>query len=187
MKNTTLSKNYSTGKLKILFLTAFAMLAVGCGEKNDLSESGWSNSKYGIGLDPPEGWTVNESGQLGMLVQFTKTLDNGRAISINLMQPAKLGGLSLKETAKQSIQMSKSILQSYKLISEGSITINSMDAWEVISTMTVGENLVKTRSVMVENKGGMYAFAYGAETSNYDEYAPQFDDCLNSLKVTLSP
>ena len=50
MKNTTLSKNYSTGKLKILFLTAFAMLAVGCGEKNDLSESGWSNSEYGIGL-----------------------------------------------------------------------------------------------------------------------------------------
>ena len=97
------------------------------------------------------------------------------------------GGLSLKETAKQSVQMSKSILQGYKLISEGSITINSMDAWEVISTMTVGETLIKTRSVMVENKGGMYAFAYGAETSNYDEYAPQFDDCLNSLKVTLSP
>ena len=48
MKNTTLSKNYSTGKLKILFLIAFAMLAVGCGEKNDLSESGWSNSEYGI-------------------------------------------------------------------------------------------------------------------------------------------
>ncbi|MBT7971621.1 hypothetical protein N8567_01245 [Akkermansiaceae bacterium] len=187
MKIHTLSKNYSAGKLKILLLTAFTMLAVGCGEKNDLSELGWSNSKYGIGLDPPEGWTVNESGQLGMLVQFTKTLDNGRAISINLMQPAKLGDLSLMETAKQSIQMSKSILQSYELISEGSITINSMDAWEVISTMTVGETLIKTRSVMVENKGGMYAFAYGAETSNYDEYAPHFDDCLNSLKVTLSP
>jgi hypothetical protein len=187
MKYSKLSKNYYTGKLKKLLLTAFAMLAVGCGEKNDLSESDWSNSKYGIGLDPPEGWTVNESGQLGMLVQFTKTLDNGRAISINLMQPAKLGDLSLMETAKQSIQMSKSILQSYKLISEGSITINSMDAWEVISTMTVGKTIVKTRSVMVENKGGMYAFAYGAETSNYDEYAPHFDDCLNSLKVTLSP
>ena len=187
MKIYTLSKNYSTRKLKVLLLTAFALLAAGCAEKNDLSESEWSNSKYGIGLDPPEGWTVNESGQLGMLVQFTKTLDSGRAISINLMQPAKLEGLSLKETAKQSIQMSKSILQSYKLISEGSITINSMDAWEVISTMTVGETIVKTRSVMVENNGGMYAFAYGAETSNYDEYAPQFDDCLNSLKVTLSP
>jgi hypothetical protein len=187
MKDSKLSKNYYTGKSKKLLLTAFAMLAVGCGEKNDLSESGWSNSKYGIGLDPPEGWTVNESGQLGMLVQFTKTLDNGGAISINLMQPTKLGDLSLMETAKQSIQMSKSILQSYKLISEGSITINSMDAWEVISTMTVGENIVKVRSVMVENKGGMYAFSYGGETSNYDEYVPHFDDCLNSLKVTLSP
>ena len=187
MKDSKLSKNYYTGKSKKLLLTAFAMLAVGCGEKNDLSESGWSNSKYGIGLDPPEGWTVNESGQLGMLVQFTKTLDNGGAISINLMQPTKLGDLSLMETAKQSIQMSKSILQSYKLISEGSITINSMDAWEVISTMTVGENIVKIRSVMVENKGGMYAFSYGGETSNYDEYVPHFDDCLNSLKVTLSP
>ena len=163
------------------------MLAVGCGEKNNLSESGWSNSKYGIGLDPPEGWVVNESGLLGTLVQFTKPLDNGGAISINLMQPAKLQGLSLMETAKQSIQMSKSILQSYKLISEGSITINSMDAWEVISTMSVGETIVKTRSVMVENKGGMYAFSYAAETSKYDEYAPHFDDCLNSLKVTLSP
>jgi hypothetical protein len=187
MKDSKLSKNYYTGKSKKLLLTAFAMLAVGCGEKNDLSESDWSNSKYGIGLDPPEGWTVNESGQLGMLVQFTKTLDNGRAISINLMQPTKLGDLSLMETAKQSIQVSKSILQSYKLISEGSITINSMDAWEVISTMTVGETIVKARSVMVENKGGMYAFSYGGETSNYDEYAPHFDDCLNSLKVTLSP
>jgi len=187
MKYSKLSKNYYTGKLKKLLLTAFAMLAVGCGEKNDLSESGWSNSKYGIGLDPPEGWTVNESGQLGMLVQFTKTLDNGGAISINLMQPTKLGDLSLMETAKQSIQMSKSILQSYKLISEGSITINSMDAWEVISTMTVGENIVKVRSVMVENKGGIYTFSYGGETSNYDEYVPHFDDCLNSLKVTLSP
>ena len=187
MKDSKLSKNNYTGKLKRLLLTAFAMLAVGCGEKNDLSESGWSNSKYGVGLDPPEGWTVNESGQLGILVQFTKTLDNGKGVSINLMQPAKLGDLSLMETAKQSIQMSKSILQSYELISEGRIKINSMDAWEVISTMTVGKTLVKTRSVMVEKKGGMYAFAYAAETSNYDEYAPHFDDCLNSLKVTLSP
>lgn len=48
MKDSKLLKNNYTGKLKKLILTAFAMLAVGCGEKNDLSESGWSNSEYGI-------------------------------------------------------------------------------------------------------------------------------------------
>tara|TARA_Y100000766_G_C18676794_1_gene492747 strand:+ start:94 stop:663 length:570 start_codon:yes stop_codon:yes gene_type:complete len=170
--------------VKKLFSILSCLLLIGCGKDSPLDESGWTNDQYGIGLDPPQGWAVDESGTLGLLVQFTKALDDGSAVAINLMGPAELGGGSLMEAAKQSVQIGKTLLNNYTLISQQSTTVSSMSAWQITSSIDAGGSLVKQRSVMVENNGVMYPFTFAAKSAHFDTYAPMFDKLLQSLIIT---
>ena len=70
-------------------------------EEDELSGLGYSNTVYGFGLNPPPGWTIDESGSMGTIVIFYgPSKDN---FTVNMVITA--GQLETGETLSDSIEV----------------------------------------------------------------------------------
>ena len=149
-----------------------------------LSNFGWSNSEYGLGLDPPDGWTVEDPDSAGKLVRFHGPTINQFAINISLAFPTSLGSSgTLNGTFKQMITLYENVFNNFLLISEQERIVNDMNAYEIVYNYTSAGINIKQKQVGVEKDESMYLFTFSATDSTYDEYVTEFENSLITFTV----
>ena len=149
-------------------------------KKDVLSGLQYTNEKYGFGLNPPEGWTVQEAPMPnGTMIMFIgpKVLGNfttNMLISID----TSYSGSTLKNLSNKMIEPFLNNANFSLLLSTGS-TINGMHAYEVVYTM----GLLEQKWVIIEKNTMILLIGYSTLTSSYDTYLPAFDKSVNSLVI----
>jgi len=153
----------------------------GCTETSDdiFNVLRYVNEDYGFGLNPPEGWTIEETGGgLGTTVIFLgPTEDN---FSINMVISADT--LDIGETLNSKVDEVTDMYASnenFSLLINDETTINGMNAYEIVYTM----NILKQKMILVEKNAVVIILVYSALETSYNNYSTVFENSVNSLVI----
>jgi hypothetical protein len=140
----------------------------------------YTNAKYGFGLNPPEGWTVQESPYFnGTMILFRgpKVLGNFTTDMIIIIDPS-FSGTTLRNCANKTIEPFSNNTN-FSIVSNTAITLNGMNAYELVYSI----NLLEEKWVFVEKNSFVLALSYSTLTSTYPTYVSDFDTSVNSLVI----
>ena len=170
----------------ILFLINFS----GCTKEEDansnsLSSLDWSNSEYGIGLNYPDGWTVNNNDAYGAIVRFNGKTDSGVTPNIGITGPSQLeNNQTLSEAVDEVIVTYQDILTDFSLISSKSKLVNNMDGWEILYTFTQGTVNLKQKQVLVVKETLTYVITLSAPNNSvFNTYDALFEQSVSSFTI----
>jgi len=152
----------------------------GCTDKQDDMLSGleYINEEYDFGLNPPEGWTVDETGGFGTVVMFLGPTEDNFGINIVITTDTLDSSKTLSILAGEFIEL-YSVDANFTLILSSETTVNGMNAYEIAYTM----NILKQKMVMVEKNNVILILVYSALETSYDTYLTLFEESLSSLTI----
>lgn len=158
----------------------------GCIDNNSaLRNLGYSNTAYGFGLNPPDGWRVDET-QDGSVVGFFGPEVDNFTINIVIGTAEYLPGETVKNTAEYVIESARESKTNFSLVYSGARTVNGMNAYEFEATYIsdyVQDVVVKVKEVFIEkNRKGLMA-CYTAPENSYDVYETVFEESLSSVVI----
>ncbi len=140
----------------------------------------YSNTEYGFGINPPEGWTVQETGGgLGIIVMFLGPTEDNFNINMVISSDTLETGETLSILADEFIDLYE-VNENFTLILSGETTVNDMNAYEIEYTM----NILKQKMVMVEKNNKILILVYSALETSYDNYIAVFEESVNSLIIS---
>ena len=151
-----------------------------CGCTNTPSGLRYTNSKYGFGLNPPEGWTTQEAPTPnGTMILFIgpETLGNFTT-NMGIMIDTSFSGHTLQNLSHKIIEPFLGNMN-FSLLQNTEITVNGMNAYEIVYTM----DLLKQKIVIVEKNTLVLVIIYLTLTSTYNTYLSDFDASVNSLVI----
>jgi len=139
-------------KKSLLLIGVVALLITialsGCFDNNSaLKNLGYSNTEYGFGLNPPEGWRVDET-QGGTLVGFFGPAADNFTINILIGVAEFAPEETVKNVAEYLMESAQNSKTNFSLVSSGARTVNGMNAYEFVATYNsdyVPGVVVKTR------------------------------------------
>jgi hypothetical protein len=142
----------------------------------------YTNTKYGFSIDPPPGWTVTEPSYAAVL--FTGPTDSGFTVNINIQVETTTMTLDQYKTAsKQALQ---DAFDNLHIISEGSRTINGVNAYEVVYNFTYASVTAQQKQVWLIANGKAYIVVYTAVPSTYSTYLPLFETSVQTFQTTAA-
>ena len=147
----------------------------------------YHNEEYGFSIEPPSGWTVNESGLMETAVIFYGPIGENFAVdfAIKVLDAA---GMTLNEVVNADKQNASLSLTNFTLLSEQSRIIDNIDAYEIVYTFTLEEFDVKSKAVYLLKDDRVYAIDFAAiPPGNYDEYLPTFEASVETFKIEPKP
>ena len=151
----------------------------GCTDEDALSGLGYRNTEFGFGLNPPEGWTVEEiPGGYDLIVGFLGPTEENYQVSMTVFNFT----LDVEETIKNSTErITEPFIgdPNFTLDLSNERTVNGMNAYEIAYTA----NLIKQKMVAVEKNELVLLLLYSALVSTYDNYLPVFEESVNSLVI----
>jgi hypothetical protein len=162
------------------------LLAVGfcgCTQEDKLKNLGYKNTTYGFGLNPPQGWTVNETDQYGA-VRFYGPITNNFTVNIGVTKP-----LGLNETETLSSGIDQILLQlpmvltNFTLLSRNIVTVNGLNGEEIIYTFMQGALSYKGKQVYIQKNKTVYCLTYTALVDSYDTYNSVVEQSITSFTV----
>jgi len=141
------------------------------------------NRTHGFSINPPSGWTVDESGAFGTVVIFYGPVmpETGGKININIV--AGTTNLTLDQYVSAGKLQLASSLTNYHLVSEGSRNIGGLDGYELVGTFTQGAFNFKNKQVIFVERGRGYIITFTALPTNYDNYLPTLEESLQTFKL----
>lgn len=175
--------------LVVVGLTLIVIIVNLCGCTNTNSDvlSGlrYTNSKYGFGLNPPEGWTTQETPTpngtmiffIGPATPIGPTLGNYSA-NMLIMIDTSFSGYTLQNLSHKMIEPFLGNMN-FSLLQNTEITVNGMDAFEIVYTM----NLLEQKIVFVEKNTLVLVIVCSTVASTYNTYLTDFDTSINSLVI----
>lgn len=177
---------------KSLLIVGVAVLLItigfsGCIDNNNstLRNLGYSNTAYGFGLNPPDGWRVDES-QGGSVVGFFGPEVDGFTINILIGVAEYQTGETVKNVAEYVMEGAITSKTNFSLVSSGPRTVNGMNAYEFVATYIsdyVQDVVAKVKEVFIEkNRKGLMICLTVPENS-YDEYETVFEESLSSVVI----
>jgi len=158
----------------------------GCTQDTRLDHLGYANYQYGFGLNPPEGWTIDESGQNDDVVGFNGPTMEGDFAVLYISKPYDLiYGVTLFDVAEETIEYCNTNLSNFTLISKNNRTINGMNSYEIVYTMNISFLPIKAKQVMVEMEGKYFYITFTALSYAYDSYLPVIEQSINSFTINI--
>ncbi|WP_460218000.1 PsbP-related protein [Psychroserpens sp. MEBiC05023] len=91
---------------------------------------------------------------------------------------------TLAEYSKASLDMIKTQIPSSKIISNNTISVNGVDAIDLIWSASFGAIELKFRQYVLLKNDTAYIITYSASTTEYDDYSTIATSILNSFKFT---
>ncbi|MGF3573730.1 MAG: PsbP-related protein [Candidatus Bathyarchaeia archaeon] len=164
-----------------------------------VSPQAYVNRTHGFSINPPSGWTVNDTGlSPPVIVIFYGPVmpETGGKININI--GVETTSLTLNQyvsvTKSQYAASALSIynLSNYNLVSESSRSIGGLNGYELVFTCTYmpGGNVSNTHSINFKQKqvifverAKAYILTFSSLTANYDSYLPAFEESLQTFKL----
>ena len=175
---------------KQLFMVGMTVLLIAVGlsgctqenleNENTLNNLEWSNSVHGVGINPPDDWTVDEN-DIGIVAFYSRN-ENDVAV-IHIEGPIPMNGWTLQDNAEQQIAQDQDIVTNYTLISSTQTKINNLNAWEIIYTSDVDIYNMITRSIVIQNNDKTYRITYLGLSESYNDYLSVIDQSINSFTI----
>lgn len=144
----------------------------------------YTNAIYSFSIDPPNGWTVDDTVSYAAVV-FYGPIDQDFRVNVNIqVEPTRLSLVEYTSHSKLQLQS----LESYQLLSEGSRTINGVDASELVVKFSLGGtivpgNIVQEKIVTILENGKAFIIVYAALPTTYQIYLNAFESSVQTLKV----
>lgn len=150
------------------------------------------NHTYGFSINPPNGWTVDESGTFETVVIFSGPLILETGGNINIQITAGTTNTTLDQFISADKSQLASLLANFHLVSESSRNVSGLDCYELVITWTYvpGGNVsdmhtfnVKQKQVVFIENGKGYIITFTAPPTNYDSYLPAFEESLQTFQL----
>jgi len=172
-------------KRQLLIMSIFLILLVvglcGCISEDPLEGLDYINDDYGFGLNPPDGWVMNESTKENFIVKFNTSDEVALIIIISEYG----NGDTLESHAEWEIEIFEDDSDDFTLISKKSRTINNIDAYEIVYTdkLNAIDYTVETKEVLVELNNVVLTLVYYASIDLYDTYLSDFENSINTFTI----
>ncbi|MBU4534719.1 MAG: hypothetical protein KKF16_02545 [Euryarchaeota archaeon] len=176
--------------LTIILLGVFAAGCVDSGEEGtsqttDIPSQTFSGS--GISFEYPEAWPSDlesETPNSLVVVGDPESQDaNGSITTLVAIQSTTLpSGQTLKETFDATYSTAESNTN-FESISQRSLTLNGVEAYENIHRINVNGVQKQERAVWLEKNGTIYVILCGALPADFDAQQKNFDLIINSFKI----
>jgi len=171
--------------IKCIILVSLAL--VSCALLVNLSVFGavrpeaYVNRTHGYSMNPPSGWTVDES--ISGIVIFYGPLipETGGRININIVVQTTTN--TLQEYVTTSKSQLPTLFVNYNLVSEGSRNIGGLDGYELVATFTQAAYNFKNKQVFFVENGKAYIITFTALPTNYDVYLSNFEESLQTFEL----
>tara|TARA_Y100000310_G_C20665129_1_gene807062 strand:- start:1398 stop:2033 length:636 start_codon:yes stop_codon:yes gene_type:complete len=166
-----------------LCLVAVVMLS-GCVEPVEEGAL-YKNDIYGFSVEPPAGWTIEEGASMA-IVEFVAPTDIDTQNNINIVaENAEWYTLDeYFQATKQSMQTFFPEID-YKLIDEGSLTINGVDARYMGSEWGIEDYQFKTKQIIImQEDGTAFVITYSALPNTYRYNIVEFDRLVSTFRFT---
>lgn len=175
--------------LSIIVLAIVAVIMVGSvfahgfwSAENVLKDVEYKNLKYGFGLNPPSGWSTDESGLNGETVLFQSPVDDG--FSANLMiEMTTSGGETFVSIANQLISQGENSLKNFSLISQQPTVINGMNAYKISYSFSNASYDLKQEQIWIQKNDYVLLLIYTGTLQIYDTYLPAIETSINSVVI----
>ncbi|MEM3759644.1 MAG: DcrB-related protein [Candidatus Bathyarchaeia archaeon] len=138
----------------------------------------YTNNKYGFSIEPPSGWSVIEPSWATVAV--IGPTEHGFTVNVNIQ--VETTSMSLNEYISASRQQLQNLEDFYE-ISEGSRTINNVNAYEIVYTWTYSGITVQQKQVWLVKGGKAFVITYSAAPATYSKYLPAFESSLQTFKI----
>ncbi len=145
-------------------------------KKAETSESSssqkYSNEKFGITLDPPEGWVKEDVSEAGMqdeplVAFFPQTGRNAQNINI-VVEDLTAGPLTLDEYTESMLSSAKNQNKDINFLESKKVTFAGLPAYRIVYSIPSKG----TKDMMLWTVRGnlAYVFMYDAQPQNFDEF-----------------
>ena len=145
----------------------FMLLLCGCLE-TQLTTS-YVNEKYGIGINPPEGWILQDNTSGKWIVTWFPS-DNS-STSFSIAPPYRLDeGLALSVFADDIEENYPESYVNYSMLNRDWLTIGGLTAHEIVYSYARNGSFFRERQVAVKHIRDVYIIKYGSPLGEYDEF-----------------
>jgi hypothetical protein len=164
------------------FLDSFIVLS----KTNTVSDLGWSDSIFEVGMNPPPGWSIDQNQTQGQGLVTFYSQDFNQSIWVAWINTTNLtvGGFS-----QNLIDIYRRDLTNFYLVSNNTRTIDGKDACEFVYTYSsstgFNEARNKEKGVVIDynNGEGILYLLYSAPLTSYTTSLNDFEATLSSLKT----
>ncbi len=172
---------------KQLFIVGITVLLIavglsGCTDKQqaDISSLDYSNSQYGFGFNPPEGW-VEQEANYSFIAYSPPNLQPLESVMFTVEQAESLDDIySYADMAVLFIE-SQPV---NSIVSRSERKVNNMNAYEIVYTGDFGWFVQKTKYVYIQKTLlTHFLVIFSSPDYLYDEYNSDFEECLSSFTI----
>ena len=135
-----------------------------------------------LSIEPPEGWTKNDTGQFGTIVIFRDKPQDGFGANFNALSES-MGGMSQEDYIDLSVQNIQKAIESCTVKSRENITVGGMPATELTYTGKSSNLELTWYQVFVFHEGSAYIFTGTTLSKNADAYTPIFQKTFQTVRV----
>jgi hypothetical protein len=139
----------------------------------------YHNSEYGFSITPPTGWGTMDL--QGVVIAFADPSVATSGGSINVVTEETRGTLA------QYVAGTKTTLattfNNYNLVSEGSLLVNGLDCYSIVSTWTQSNTDLKAQQVIFVENGRAYVITCGAFVPKYVDVVADFLPSIQSFMI----
>jgi hypothetical protein len=144
------------------------------------SVQAYTNEKHGFLIDPPSGWTVDDTNPKAVVI-FQGPLEEGFIVNVNIQVESTT--MTLEQYVSAGKKLLPNALSNYTLESERNRVINQLDAYELVYTFTQAGFDVKIKQVLLVKYGKAFVITYAALLTTYQKYLSSFEASVETFKI----
>jgi len=153
----------------------------------DINSHVYTNQEHGFSITPPDGWTTDESGILGMIVVFYGTENDydseGNAYRANInVTSDTTSGLSFEDYIDANKKQLPLLFQDYRLIEEGEVDVDDQPGVLLTSTFTQGVYDFTNYQLIVLKDETVFVVTASTVSNAWDEQKDMLRSSLLTLK-----
>lgn len=146
------------------------------------SATAYNVPKTPLSIEPPTGWTKNDTGQFGTYVIFLDKAQDGFSANLNVLSES-MAGMAQEDYINLSIEKIKQGIDSCDIKDRKNTTIGGMPATELTYTGNSNNLQLTWNQVFVFYEGSAYIFTGTTLTKSADAYLPIFERTFQTVRV----
>lgn len=146
------------------------------------SVQAYTNQEYNFSIEPPSGWTVDDTTTLAVVFFYGPTEWSFR-VNVNIQVESLPTTMTVEQYASAVKEQLRIFLDNYELVSERTRVINEVDAYELILTFAQAGISIKEKQVYLVEAKKAYIIAYAASPTSYQKYLSAFESSVETFKI----
>lgn len=168
-------------RASFILLVLFSIALSGCIDEGNQHNLEYVNEEYGFGINPPDGWSIND--QTYDPVKFFCPDQNDYQVHIVINRPVNLNQ-TLEEIADELLERyEESYFKNFTLISRVPKTINNMNVYELVYMQGREPNMLQHKQILYQKDETVFTLTYNSLVRDYDTYIAVVDKSIHSFMI----